>query len=97
MGIGCVAISRFSSNRYHSFFLILSNWDTHGGKYSALFQSCPWLKELPFEPPGMSDMKDDRTLKGRSHFTSGSHINRNIIIICISYPVSHYYRFFKTK
>lgn len=78
-------------------FSIFSNRDTYGGKYSALFQSCPWLKELPFEPPGISDMKDDRSLKGRSCFTSGSHINSNIIIIYISYPISHYYGFFKTK
>nr|KAF6338263.1 leucine rich repeats and guanylate kinase domain containing [Pipistrellus kuhlii] len=40
-----------------------SSMDTHGGKYSELFQSCPWLKELPFESPGVSDTKDDKSLK----------------------------------
>lgn len=68
--------------------------DTHGGKYSELFHSCPWLKELPFESPRINDMKDDKSLKGRSCFSSGSRTNSNIIIVCISYPVSHNYGFF---
>ncbi|XP_008148768.1 leucine-rich repeat and guanylate kinase domain-containing protein [Eptesicus fuscus] len=70
-----------------------SNRDTHGGKYSALFQSCPWLKELPFEPPGISDMKDDRSLKAQHkmslQYEKGSLHNRRHTIALISHPGSN--------
>ncbi|XP_016077853.1 PREDICTED: leucine-rich repeat and guanylate kinase domain-containing protein [Miniopterus natalensis] len=53
-----------------------SDKDSHATKkYPALFQSCPWLKELPFEPPGTSDIKGDLALKGRSRLASGSRID----------------------
>ncbi|XP_008591802.1 PREDICTED: leucine-rich repeat and guanylate kinase domain-containing protein-like, partial [Galeopterus variegatus] len=54
-------------------------------KYSAFFQSCPWARELPFQPPegsvssrpgsGVSDGETDQALK-ELHVQSFSHEKR---------------------
>ncbi|XP_036184541.1 leucine-rich repeat and guanylate kinase domain-containing protein isoform X2 [Myotis myotis] len=70
-----------------------SNKDTYAEKYSALFQSCPWLKDLPFKPPEISDIKEDWTLKAPHkmslQFEKGSLPQRRHTISLISHPGSN--------
>ncbi|XP_070281151.1 leucine-rich repeat and guanylate kinase domain-containing protein [Myotis yumanensis] len=70
-----------------------SNKDTHAGKYSALFQSCPWLKDLPFKPPEIRDIKEDWTLKAPQkmslQFEKGFLQHRRHTLSLISHPGSN--------
>ena len=71
-----MAINGIASQRYIHFSFFSGMDSSDSMKYSALFESCPWSKDLPFHPPEdriyshpestIGDI-EDQALKGMSH------------------------------